>query len=262
MNDFAVAAFAIFLIQNFASFFAIYFKRNDVADIVWGPGFFLSGLALVGYKLLTDSSFEIHSRIFCVLILVGLWAIRLFFHIGLRVLKSPHEDERYQNMRRGWNHRWKIMSYTRVFMLQGVIMYIVALPIFIIIHSIEEPMSPIAYLAIAIWIFGFVTETVADTQLSSFKKDPSSKGKIMDKGLWAWSRHPNYFGEIVQWWGIFMLTLPLPLVLLAVLSPVVITFLILRVSGVTMLEKLMESRPGYKEYQMRTSKFILWPPKT
>lgn len=261
-SDFVVAVVAVFVIMNFASFFAIYFKRNDIADVTWGPGFLISGLALFLYKLSFEEGFRVNARIVCVLILVGCWAIRLFSHIGIRTLRSHSEDARYQKMRAGWGDMWRIKTYMRVFMLQGMLMYVIALPIYIIISSQTAAIGAEFYAGIALWIFGFVVESTADSQLNSFKKDPASKGKIMDKGLWGWSRHPNYFGEILQWWGIFCLTLPLSQVWLALLSPIAITFLILKVSGVTMLEKQMQERPGFKEYQARTSKFFLWPPKS
>ncbi len=260
--DFVVAGIAVFLIMNFASFFAIHLKRNDVADVVWGPGFLISGVALLIYKLWSDPNFQVHARMIVVLGLVGAWALRLFFHIGLRTIKASHEDARYAKMRQGWSAKERVNSYTRVFLLQGVIMYLVALPIYIIIASDPHEIGLECYFGVAVWIFGFIIESLADHQLTSFKKDFASKGKIMDRGLWGWSRHPNYFGEIIQWWGIFILTLPLNFSWLAVLSPLAITFLILKVSGVTMLEKQMQNRPGYKEYQARTSQFILWPPKS
>lgn len=261
LNDLLIAGAAIFLLMNASSFFAIRLQRNDIADVVWGPGFFISGLALLIFKVISDPSFQVNTRIICVLTMVGMWALRLFFHIGVRNLRKSNEDARYVKMRKAWGNSWKLKSYTHVFMLQGLLMLVIDLPVFIIISTPDLPFDLWSFFGIGIWLFGFIVESLADSQLARFIKDPSNRGKIMDRGLWNWSRHPNYFGEIVQWWGVFFLTFALPQVGVALLSPLLISFLILKVSGVTMLEDQMKNRPGYKEYQARTSQFILWPPK-
>ncbi len=261
LNDFLAAALAVFVLMNIASFFAIRLKRNDIADVVWGPGFLISGLVLLIFKFLTDQNFVLNIRIIFALMMVGIWSLRLFLHIGLRNLRKTEEDARYVKMRNGWGDQWKIKSYTHVFILQGLLMLLIDLSVFIIICSPAVEMSFLSYSGIAIWVFGFLIESIADAQLASFTKDPSLKGKIMDQGLWSWSRHPNYFGEVVQWWGVFFMTIELPQVWLSLVSPLLITFLILKVSGVTMLEEQMKNRPGFKEYQKRTSKFILFPPR-
>ena len=260
-SDFGLAALAVFTLMNITSFFAIQKRRNDFADVIWGPGFLLSGIALLLFKIKFSDGFEVNDRKLCILVLTAIWALRLFLHIGVRNLKKPDEDARYLKMRRSWGDEWRSKSYTRVFILQGAIMLVIALPIYITISSPSVPLDYWSAIAIAIWLFGFVVESLADQQLSVFVKDPSKKGKIMSSGLWSWSRHPNYFGEIVQWWGIFLLSLPVGQAWISVLSPIGITFMILKISGVTMLENQMRDRPGYKEYQAKTSQFFLWPPK-
>ncbi len=184
-------------------------------------------------------------------------------HIGLRTIRKEKEDERYQKMRENWGASWRIQSYLKVFILQGILMFLISTPILSLIANSSTSFHPfILMVGFAVWLVGFAMESLSDSQLKNFKADPANKGRIMDQGLWSWSRHPNYFGEVLQWWGIFLMCWSGMASLWTVFAPLLIHFLILKVSGVDLLEKLMEGRPGYAEYKARTSRFIPWPPKS
>lgn len=171
------------------------------------------------------------------------------------------EDIRYLNWRQEWGQGWILRSYLQVFILQAVFMILIASPVIYSIEHLPRETSLLVYLGVIAWIFGFVFESISDAQLKKFKQDPSNKGKMMTTGLWSYSRHPNYFGEVVQWWGVFLMAIDENSGWL-ILSPSLITFLILKVSGVPMLEKLMEGRPGFEEYKRKTPIFFPWFPKS
>ncbi|MBY9001019.1 MAG: DUF1295 domain-containing protein [Candidatus Heimdallarchaeota archaeon] len=208
--------------------------------------------------------------------MVTAWAIRLTVYLTIRSWGKP-EDFRYKKWREDWGDKFMINSYFRVYMLQGLLIILMSFPIFFI-NAIQEYYIPFAIqidpsiamiwidvVGIALWTIGFLFETIGDSQMYLFKKNPANKGKIMDKGLWKYTRHPNYFGEATLWWGVFLMVISTalvqPYVWFSVISPIVITFLLLRVSGVTMLEKKWFDNPEYAAYQKKTSAFFPWPPK-
>ncbi len=227
-------------------------KRNDVADIAWGLGFVL--MSWIAF------TFSDHSpRSLLVGALVTIWGIRLAWHIARRNLRKP-EDSRYAAWRATWNYFY-LRSYVQIFLLQGVFLYIILLPVLFIHASASVSLTLLDAAGAAIWVVGFLFESVSDYQLKQFLKDPAHKGKIMDQGLWAYSRHPNYFGEVLQWWGIFLCAAALPSGYLTIVGPLLITFLILFVSGVPMLEKKYAGRPDFEAYKKRTSVFVPMPRK-
>ena len=239
---------------------ALILKRNDFADVLWGPAFPLCAFATL--MLATEGGWQgADQRTWIILDAITIWAVRLFWHVGRRNLSHKTEDLRYQNWRKRWGNHQIIGSLLQVFLLQAVILYLFILPVLLAIASEPRPMSPVAWAGLLLWFFGFIFESVADEQLRKFKALASSKGKLMTTGLWSWSRHPNYFGEVTQWWGIWVLVLDLPSAWMTVISPIALTFLIMRVSGVNLLEDLMEGRPGFAEYKKRTSIFIPLPPR-
>jgi len=192
--------------------------------------------------------------------LVSVWGLRLFYHIMKRNLGKP-EDFRYAKWREEWG-KWLIpRSFLQVYMLQGFFMYIISLSVSLPKDAGDSYSVPLMVAGLVIWITGFFFEAVGDYQLKVFLADPANRGKIMDRGLWNYTRHPNYFGEATMWWGIFLLALSGGASLLAVLSPLTITALLLFVSGVPLLEKAMADKPGYAEYAARTSIFVPWFPK-
>lgn len=188
------------------------------------------------------------------LALGGLWALRLSAHITWRHRGQP-EDHRYQAIRRRNQPHFEWKSLYLVFGLQAVLAWIVALPLMASVTR-PAPWQLLDVAGIALFLFGFAFEAIADTQLELFKADPANRGKVMDRGLWRYSRHPNYFGEFCLWWGLWLLAAAAG-AWWTVLSPLLISVLLLKVSGVTLLEgDIAERRPGYNEYMRRTSAFV------
>lgn len=234
-------------------------KRNDVADIAWGIGFVC--ISMRAYSLTPHgSATDVESVALLVSLLVAIWGVRLAYHIYRRNHGKP-EDYRYAQWRQEWGKWFVLRSYAQVFLLQGVLLYIVALPVIVIQLSNAYIFGPLEYVGIAVWIFGFLFESTADRQLAIFLRDVNNKGKIMQIGLWKYSRHPNYFGEITQWWGIWLIALNVPGGWISIIGPLTITFLIVKVSGVPLLEKKMSANPEFEEYKKKTSVLIPFLPK-
>ena len=195
------------------------------------------------------------------LFVVGTWSLRLWLHLLLRSRGKP-EDPRYASFRRRYGpDRYWWVSFFQVFLLQGCLVLLISAPL-----QLAAAAAPPGHLAaidgvgLVIFTVGFLFETVADWQLQSFRRDPANRDKVIDSGLWRWSRHPNYFGEALLWWGFWLLALGQPLGWATVLAPALMAFLLLRVSGVTMLDAhLKSSKPGYEDYVRRTSAFVPRP---
>jgi steroid 5-alpha reductase family enzyme len=228
--------------------------RNDIADVAWGSGFIL--VAVV--SLIAGGVYSTRGLLVSGLVLI--WGLRLALHIHSRN-RGKGEDPRYRKWREEWGRWFVLRSFLQVFMLQGILLLLVAMPV---IFANQAPAAPLGWLdlpGLAIWLFGFGFEAVGDWQLLKFIRKPGNKGKLMTDGLWRYTRHPNYFGEVTLWWGIWLMTLTLPGDWLTIIGPLTITFLILKVSGIPMLEKPYEDRDDFKEYQRRTSAFFPLPPK-
>ncbi len=240
-------AILIFILMNMMFFLAILKKDNSIIDIFWGLGFVVIN-AVVFYYYPKDRGMLLP-------LLVTIWGVRLSVYLFMRWLKKG-EDWRYAAWRKEWGKAFYIRSYFQVFMLQGVFMLIVALPLLQLKENAVS-FSSIQVIATIVALFGWVYETIADGQLYQFKKRPRNKGKVMKKGLWKYSRHPNYFGEIIFWWGIFMYTIPYANIGLSLISPITITILLMKVSGVPMLESKYKNHPEYQEYIQTTN--ALWP---
>lgn len=239
---------------------ALILKKNDLADVLWGPAFPISAIASLLLSRIAFSALD--ARQIIVLALLVLWATRLFMHVGLRNLAHLHkEDVRYNNWRKQWGSNWLWRSYLQVFVLQALILYVFLLPVWFILARPSEELGILAYLGLFFWLVGFAFEAIGDEQLRRFKKDPKNRGKLMTSGLWSWSRHPNYFGEVLLWWGIGLIAMELPGAWWTIIGPIGVTYLILKVSGVSMLENMMKSRPGYAEYEKSVPRFFPWPPK-
>jgi steroid 5-alpha reductase family enzyme len=229
-------------------------KRNDLADVAWGLGFVVmtwSAVVLSG---------EVHMRSGVVATLVTIWGVRLAWHIHRRN-RGKAEDYRYAQWRKDWGKWFVLRSYAQVYMLQGVLLYCIALPVFVITHGSGEGVEVVDLVGLMIWCIGFYFETVGDAQLARFLNDPQQKGKLMQSGLWQYTRHPNYFGEVTQWWGIWLMAISVPFGFMSIVGPLTITVLILKVSGVPMLEKKMREHPDFAEYARRVSVFFPLPPK-
>ncbi|UCG20979.1 MAG: DUF1295 domain-containing protein [Deltaproteobacteria bacterium] len=227
-------------------------KRDaSIVDVFWGLGFvvvaWLTFLQTDGYL----------GRKILITLLTTLWGLRLAMHILIRDW-GHGEDRRYQAWRAQYGARFWWVSLFTVFGLQGVLLWAISLILQVgQMSAIPARLVILDFLGTIVWTVGFIFEAVADWQLYRFKADPENKGKVMKKGLWAYSRHPNYFGESLIWWGLFLITLATPGSFWTVISPMVITFLLLKVSGVTLLEKtIVDSRPEYRDYIESTSSFI------
>ena len=229
-------------------------KRNDVADIAWGLGFVL--LSWISFILPQIFS----ARGVLVAVLVSVWGIRLSWHIYVRN-RGKEEDSRYLAWRRQWGSFVYIRSYLQIYLLQGIFLFLIALPVLHINASTSSDFQGTDIVGLALWIIGFYFESTGDRQLKQFISNPTNKGKIMDQGLWKYTRHPNYFGEVAQWWGIFIIALSVPSGILTIIGPMTITILILFVSGIPLLEKKYAGRPDFEEYKKRTSIFFPLPPK-
>ncbi|MBE0603036.1 MAG: DUF1295 domain-containing protein [Deltaproteobacteria bacterium] len=252
---FLLSAWAVLLYMTGWFVAALLRKRNDVADIAWGPGFFLAGLVSL------FAAGEYAPRGLLVTGLVAIWAVRLALHIFLRNL-GKGEDPRYRKWREEWGRWFLLRSFLQVFLLQGALLLLVATPLIFVNASPASPLSWIDALGALVWLAGFLFEAVGDLELSRFLADPANRGKLMTGGLWRYTRHPNYFGEVTLWWGIWLIAAAVPGGWATVIGPLTITFLILKVSGIPMLEERYEGRADFQEYKRRTSAFFPLPPRT
>ena len=227
-------------------------RRNDIADVAWGLGFVM--LAWLAFYLGGYSA-----RSLVVNGLVSVWGLRLAWHIFLRNRRKK-EDYRYKKWEgAGWPAY--VRSFVQVFVLQGVLMLLVVSPVIYVNLLTDSGWRLLDWVGVMVWLVGFGFEVVADWQLKKFLADKGNRGKIMREGLWGYSRHPNYFGEVVMWWGLFVVALSVPGGLVTVVGPMMITYLILFVSGIPLLEKKYEGRKDFEEYKKVTSVFIPWFPK-
>lgn len=244
------AALLIFVYMTLACFLSVYLKDASIVDIAWGIGFILVS-ALI--NLLNESGG--HLRLVSLLILI--WATRLSAYILIRKIRHPGEDWRYKNWRQRWGKSFAWRSFLQIFMLQGLIMLIISLPVLGAADA-AGTLSFISYAGAIIWITGFLIESIADYQKSIFKKN--NPEKIITSGLWRYSRHPNYFGESLQWWGIWLAAAAGYSYVWTVVSPLLLTYLLLFVSGVPMLEKKYQHNPDFIAYKKKTSVFLPWFP--
>jgi steroid 5-alpha reductase family enzyme len=231
-------------------------KDTSIVDIFWGSGFVV--VAWVTFAVADGSS----ARKLFLAVLTTIWGLRLTIHLARRNL-GHGEDPRYARMRKQWGEKWPLRSLFVVFWLQGALLWIVSLPVQV--GQVDPTPSGLTWLdgvGIAVWCLGFFFETVGDAQLTRFKADPSSKGQVMDRGLWRYTRHPNYFGDFSVWWGLYLVALAAGSPWWTIVGPIVMSVLLIRVSGAALLEKGMaKRRPGYEEYIARTSSFFPRPPR-
>jgi len=254
---YAVVALFIFTFMTVLWMISLVLRNSSIVDPMWGTGLVLSNW--FSFALTPDGFW---ARKLLISILVTIWGLRLTIHLLRRNL-GKGEDYRYREWREQAGGRWWWYSYFKVFLIQGAVMCVLAAP-FIAAHSSPVPatLTLIDLLAIPVWATGFFFEAVGDWQLSRFLADPANKGKLLRSGLWRYTRHPNYFGESTMWWGHYLVALSVPNGVWTIVSPALITFLLLRVSGVTLLEKSMkETTPGYREYVESTSAFVPWFPR-
>lgn len=243
------SAAAVFLYMISAFVIAQIKKDNSIVDIGWGPGFLL--IAVI--QLLLNESPDINDFIITGIVLI--WAVRLAAHIYLRS-KGKGEDFRYAQWRKDWGEKAAINAFVKVFMLQGIIMLFVALPILIVFYDKSESLNVFSYIGLLVFLLGFLFESIGDYQLTQFKKEEGSKGGIIRSGLWKYTRHPNYFGEALLWWGIGIFTIGMNLFYIALIGPLALNLLLIYVSGIPLLEKKYEGMPEWDDYKKKTPALV------
>ena len=250
----ALAALVVFLYMSAVFLLALARKNNGVVDIAWGLGFILAGAAVfAGFG-------NGGARQWLALALVLAWGGRLAWHI-FRRNRGKEEDFRYAAWRRQWGKFFIVRSYFQIFMLQGLLLLLVIAPVLLIVGQEQARLNLLDGMGVLAWLTGYLFETVGDRQLAAFIKEPANRGKLMTGGLWKYTRHPNYFGEAAMWWGMAVLALSAPDGWLGLVGPIIITCLLLFISGVPLLEKKYAGRPDWDEYKKRTPIFFPWFPK-
>lgn len=231
---------------------ALRIKRIDIVDSAWGLGFVYIGLM----SLLVQPTYGVVQTL--TLALVAIWGVRLFAHITARNIKKT-EDMRYVEYRRTWGNKFKLKAFTNIYLVQGLLIVLVSMPIIAIMNHPSSEFNSLLVAGFAVWIFGILFEIVADHQLRQFLKT-RQKGQIMQGGLWKYSRHPNYFGEITCWWGASIVALGLG-AWWGFIGALTITYLIVKVSGLPPLEKHYAKNKEYQQYKRKTSALIPLPPR-
>lgn len=241
---------------SMVTLWAVSVKLRDasIVDVWWGAAFVVLAwtLAIAGWPV-TDTAWV-------AVAMVSIWGLRLTWHIGRRKRGAP-EDHRYAAFRAAGGEGWWLRSLFTVFLLQGALVCIVAAPVWSILLDPAPNLGVWTAVGVGVWLIGFLFESVGDAQLVRFKANPANRGKVMDAGLWKYTRHPNYFGDALLWWGIGLVGLESAWGLYALAGPLIMTFLLRRVSGVTLLEShLSSTRVGYADYVRSTNAFIPWFP--
>lgn len=231
-------------------------KDASLVDTFWGLGFVLIAAVCCaigeGYAM----------RRILITVLTAIWGLRLAGHIFFRN-KGRGEDFRYKAMRARHLKRFPVVSLYSVFAVQGLLMWVISLPLQIGETSrLPARLTWLDWAGATIWLIGFGFESIGDLQLARFKADPKNKGKVMDRGLWRFTRHPNYFGDALLWWGLFLIALTTPSGVWTLIGPLIMTALLMKVSGVALLEKtLMKTKLEYRDYVGRTNAFFPWLPR-
>lgn len=251
-DTFILSTFIVFVFMTGMFLISLVIKNASIVDIGWGLGFILIALGTASCKGAE------YSRQLVLIALVTLWGLRLAGHIFSRNFGKP-EDFRYRAWREKWGKYFVIRSFFQVFILQGVFMLIIALPIMAVNNDPGRALGLFGLLGVVVWLTGFFFEVVGDWQLAQFVKKNKVKGQVITTGLWKYTRHPNYFGEVIMWWGIFLLAIDINF--WTIIGPALITFLILKVSGIPLLEKKYADNPHFAEYKKKTSVFFPLPPK-
>ena len=247
---------AVVIMMIIGWFISLRYQNVTVVDSLWGFGFVL----IVWITFFLSEGFA--GRKTLIAVLVTVWGMRLSFYLSKRNWGAG-EDSRYGEWRKKSGERFWIVSLCKVFLLQAIFMWVIALVLqFGQLSPTPDYFVWLDILGVFIWIIGFLFETVGDWQLARFKADPVNKGRVMDRGMWAYSRHPNYFGEFLIWWGFFLITLSTPNSWWTVISPLIITAVLLKMTGIPLTEATsVKTRPGYNDYIKRTSAFVPWFPR-
>ncbi len=229
--------------------------NNSIADIAWGLYFVL--VAHLSFWLQSTRGEVFLIQIF-VLLMVTLWGVRLALYIFLRN-RGKFEDFRYAAMRKRFGDRPLVNSYIKIFIMQGIWAFLISAPLIMIMGLKKEGPVWLDWLGMGVWLAGFLFETIADAQLARFiRKGKKYSGHVITTGLWKYSRHPNYFGEALMWWGIFLIALTVEDGWLSFFGPLMINFLLVYVSGIPLIEKKYMKIPDFIEYKKHTNRFIPW----
>lgn len=230
-------------------------RNVTLVDSLWGLGFVMT--AWLTFSL--TEGYE--GRRWLVAVLVTLWGLRLSLHLGMRNW-GQGEDPRYGKWREGSRGRFWLVSLFKVFWLQALFLWVISMVVQVPLASaLPARLTLLDWAGALVWFIGFAFESAADWQLYRFKADPRNQGLVMNRGLWRYSRHPNYFGECLVWWGMFLIALSVPGGWWTAISPILVTLVLVKMTGVPITEQhTMERRPGYRDYVRRTPKFIPWFP--
>lgn len=245
-----VGLFVLLIVQLIAFLYAYSKKRIDFIDVVWGLSFVIVGL----FYLLINAE-KINVAIILALICIVIWGLRLSYHIFNRFKNKKEQDIRYTNLTKGYIDK-PLIVYIKIFATQAILANFIMTVFFMLAHSNKYNVATVS-IGLAVWIFGFIFESIADRQLKKHIQQKNSD--IMKTGLWKYSRHPNYFGEVTQWWGLWILSLGSSCGFFGLVGPVFITTLIVFVSGIPLLEKHMAKKDGWHEYKKTTSIFFPLP---
>ena len=227
----------------------------SIVDPAWGIAF-----VLVAW-IAESTGHGCRGRRLLLAAMVTVWGLRLALHLLVRKLREPGEDRRYARMRAKAGAGFAMRSLPAIFLLQAALVWVVSLPVQAAATQ-SDRLGALDFAAVAVWAIGFAFETIGDLQLARFKADPASQGQVMDRGLWRYTRHPNYFGDFLLWWGIYLAALGTWGAAWTAVGPVVMSVLLIRVSGKDLLEKdIGRRRPGYEDYVARTSGFVPLPPR-
>lgn len=235
---------------------SLWYRNVTIVDSLWGLGFVL----IAWITFFVSEGFAGRKTIIAVLVTV--WGMRLSIYLGRRNWGAG-EDPRYGEWRKKSGERFWLVSLFKVFLLQAIFLWVIAFaPQVGQLSPTPNRFVWLDGLGVLIWLIGFFFEAVGDWQLARFKAQPDNKGRVMDRGLWGYTRHPNYFGEFLIWWGLFLITLSTPNSWWTVISPLIISAVLLKMTGIPLTEStIVKTRPGYREYIKRTSAFVPWFPR-
>lgn len=253
---FAAGASLSVLLATFA--LALVKGVHRIVDVAWGVAF--AAVAVTTYAVSAGTGGGDGTRRLLLTVLTAVWGLRLAAHIGRRG-RGHGEDPRYAKMLAKAPGRPSLYALRMVYLLQAALVWLVSLPVQAGQYA-AQPAGLLAVLGVVLWCTGLFFETVGDWQLHRFKSDPANKGRVMDRGLWGWTRHPNYFGDFCVWWGLFLVAAgSWTVAALTVVAPLVMSYLLIWGSGKRLLERHMAARPGYRAYAARTSGFFPLPPR-
>ncbi len=235
---------------------SVFLKNVSIVDLFWGVGFVIAD----GWYLFANDTYSYRGIL--LFILVTVWGIRLSVYLALRNI-GKGEDFRYREFRKNYGERnyWWV-SFFQTFLLQGILMWMISLTLWGANRPTDEVgLNFIDYLGVLVWIIGFIFESGGDYQLAKFKRDTTNKGKVLNRGFWRYTRHPNYFGDAAVWWGYGIICMATGHYWY-VSGSILMTLLIIKVSGVALLEKTLKvQKPEYQDYIQKTNSFFPWFPK-